>query len=364
MHCMLFRSVDRGVMVYCRKDDLGTALKTRVKYILKRHYTTSRSFSVEIHKKARRLDSDVYLCKVRIRGEKTIRLYAKRAREEAPTMKHEYETTKHLWDRYYYKEREMIIPKPIDYWKNEDTLFVEQVKGRRLSRILGYKGLPVIRWFFRTDLRKLINRAANWLAHFHLVTRKTKKISFKTAIQEDLENIILQWPSTLEQKQIDECFAKLRDIASSLDTIPHVITGRHGDYDPDNIIMAPDRTSVIDFAYFSYGTPLLDVANFMVSLELHSTPFHTMSYYGLGFYRKLANDFLATYNSIAEVPFLKDEVNLYRFLKFIRALGYAKKAVEMGSGNSFETLLLRLQSKYAAQQVENLLNGNGLRQKK
>ena len=206
-----------------------------------------------------------------------------------------------------------------------------------------------------------MNRAANWLAHFHSVTRKAKKITFNAAIQEDLENIIIQWPLALSQKEIDKCFIKLRDSALSLDTAPHIITGRHGDYDPDNILMASDRTCVIDFAYFSYGTPLLDVANFMVSLELHSTPVHTMSYHSLGFCRKLANDFLDTYNRIAKLPFSKDEVNLYRVLNFIRALGYAKKAVEMEPETSFRTLPLRLQSMYAAQQVENLLKGNDLR---
>jgi len=357
---MLICSIDGGITAYYKKENFKTALKHRVGYILKKQYKTSRPLSVEIHKKSSSLDSDVYLCKVGIRGEKTIRLYAKRAREEAFIIKHEYEMTKHLWDRYYYKEREMIIPKPIDYWENGATLFVERVKGRRLSTILGYKGLPVIRWFFPTSFRELMNHAANWLAHFHSVTRKTKKISFNAAIQEDLKNIIVQWPSAISQKQIDKCFVKLRDFALSLDTTPHTITGRHGDYDPDNIIMASDRTCVIDFAYFSYGTPLLDVANFMVTLELHSTPFHTMSYHSLGFWRKFANYFLATYNSIAKLPFSKDEVNLYRVLKFIRALGYAKKAVEMGSENSFGTLLLRLQSIYAAQQVKNFLKGNDL----
>lgn len=350
-----------GVMVYYKKENFKTALKNRVEYILKKHYKTSRPFSVEIHKKSSSLDSDVYLCKVGIRGEKPIRLYAKRAREEGLIIKHEYETMKHLWDRYYYKEGEMIIPKPIDYWENGATLFVERVKGRRLSRILGCKALPVFRWFFPTNLRELMNCAANWLAHFHSVTRKAKKISFNAAVQEDLKNISVQWPSVLGQKQIDKCFVKLRDFALNLDTTPHIITGRHGDYDPDNILMSSDRTCVIDFAYFSYGTPLLDVANFMVSLELHSTPVHTMSYHSLGFCRKLANDFLATYNRIAKLPFSKDEVNLYRVLKFIRALGYAKKAVEMGPENSFWTLLLRLQSMYAAQQIENLLKGNDLR---
>ena len=137
-------------MVYYEKEYFKTALKNRVEYILKKHYKTSHPFNVKIHKKSSSLDSDVYLCKVGIRGEKPIRLYAKRAREEGLIIKHEYETMKHLWDRYYYKEGEMIIPKPIDYWENGATLFIEQVKGRRLSRILGCKGLPVFRWFFPT----------------------------------------------------------------------------------------------------------------------------------------------------------------------------------------------------------------------
>lgn len=349
-------------MLYSRKENFKTTLKNRVECILKKHYKTSHPFNVEIHKKSSSLDSDVYLCKVEIQGDKPIRLYAKRAREEGLIITHEYETMKHLWDRYYHKEREMIIPKPIDYWENEATLFVERVKGRRLSMILGYEGLPVFRWFFSTSLREQMNRAADWLAHFHSITRKTQRISFNAALQEDLKNIVVRWSPTLSQRQIEKCFIKLGDSALSLNATPHIITGRHGDYDPDNIIMASDQTCVIDFAHFSFGTPLLDVANFMVTLELHSTPFHTMSFHSLSFYRKLANDFLATYNRTANLPFSEDEVNLYRILKFIRSLGYAKKALEMVPENSLQTsasaLLLRLQIMYATQQIENFLKGN------
>jgi aminoglycoside phosphotransferase (APT) family kinase protein len=282
-------------------------------------------------------------------------------------MKHEYETMKHLWDQFYYKERQMTIPKPIDYWEDEDTLSVERIKGSRLSAILGYEGLPLLRWFYYTNLRERMNRAANWLAHFHSLTRKTQRISFNEALQEDLKNVILQWPPTLSQMQIEKCATKLRDLALSLDTTPHIITGRHGDFDPDNIIMSADQTCVIDFAYFSCGTPLLDVTNFMVTLELHSTPFHTMSFRNLRFYRKLANDFLVTYNSTADLPFSKDEVNLYRVLKFIRALGYAKKALGTDQGKSLQTsprvLLLRLQSMYATEQIESFLENNDSRKK-
>lgn len=342
----------------CRKETLETALTNRVEYILREHYKTS-PFNIRVRKKSSGLDSDVYLCQADIGDDEPIRLYTKKSRKERPSMKHEYETLNHLWDQYYYKERQMTVPKPIDYWEDGEMLSVERAKGSRLSTILGYEGLPLLRWFYYTDLREQMNRVANWLAHFHSFTRKTQRISFNEALQEDLENVILQWPPALSLMQIEKCATKLRDSALSLDTAPHIITGRHGDFDPDNIIISADQTCVIDFAYFSFGTPLLDVANFMVTLELHSTPFHTMSFHNLRFYRKLANDFLVTYNSTADLPFSKDEVNLYRVLKFIRALGYAKKALEMDPGKSLQTspraLLQRLQSMYATQQIKSFL---------
>jgi len=341
-----------GRPIVHHKKDFKTALENRVKYILKKHYKTSRPFNVKIHKKSSSLDSDVYLCKVKIEGKKPIRLYAKRARGEKSITKREYEVLKYLWNRCYRKERRMGIPKPVDYWEDGATLFVERAKGRRLSMILGSAGLPVLRWFFSTSLRDMTNRAATWLARFHLATRKSKKINFHVAIEEDLKNIVRHWPSVFSQKQIDRCSAKLRDSALSLGTTPHITTGRHGDYDPDNIIVTSKQACVIDFAYFNYGTPLFDVAKFMVSLELHSTPIHTMGYRSLGFYRKLADNFLATYNSVAERPFSKEEVNLYRVLVFLRALGYAKKAEKMKTEGLIWPILLRWQSMYAIQQIE------------
>lgn len=59
-----------------------------------------------------------------------------------------------------------------------------------------------------------------------------------------------------------------RDLDAKVRTLPPVaVTGIHRDYYPDQVIIAPDRTWLLDLDLYAIGDPAIDVANFIAHLR-------------------------------------------------------------------------------------------------
>lgn len=298
--------------------------------------------------------SDIYLCKGYSSVITPIYLFAKHGKRKGEAKK-EYDILQFLWEKHYHQEKRLCIPNPIYYADTIDTLFTERVSGIPLAQTLRYKSMPLWWRVSNREIEEYINNAAIWLKSFHIVTGQSKKISLESSIETDSSKIAQHPPACLSKKVVEHCISKLRKLAINLNAPPHNKTGRHGDYYHENIIISPQKTTVIDFAQFNYGTPLYDIAQFIVNLEIYGN----FRFYNTDFFHSLANLFLATYNEFdkeSTTSFSRDAVSLYKIQLLLDELKWSELInKETPSSNPFANHFIRLTNRYAINGIKNFI---------
>ena len=133
---------------------------------------------------------------------------------------------------------------------------------------------------------------------------------------------------------------------------PHNKTGRHGDYYDENILMSPEKVSAIDFGLFSYGTPIFDVAKFIVSLDLYR-----YFRYNKKFFQSLANTFLKTYNKSNKIVSISDEaLRLYKIVVLLHELKWSELfETDFPSNNPFIRYTVGGITKYSVSEIRNFV---------
>jgi len=126
-------------------------------------------------------------------------------------------------------------------------------------------------------LERACEASGRWLQHFQRITaapRQTPGTSedLLERMRADLDACLEMGLSEMEAgRMLAFCAAHLT--AADAERLPAV--GVHPDFQPDNVLVAPDRITVIDFPSFQYGHAASDVARFLVTLEFFSrTPLY------------------------------------------------------------------------------------------
>ena len=310
-----------------RNGDFDHKLKQRFKIVLEENYQghDSERFTISIQKQTSSVYSDVYLCRASLKEKAPIRLIAKYVKDDQFSIKNEFDILSDLWEKHYHQKKTLAIPEPIKYFEDPNIMFLKKVDGVPLANNLRKKA-PFFLWrVFQPELEGCIKASANWLKTFHELTMKKDEVTIKTAIEEDLK-LLGQFPSgAASTKLVRRCKNKLLSLADKAPNSLYHKTGRHGDYYDENIILSPGRTSVIDFAMFSYGLPLFDVVKFIVNLEIYSK----FTYYNTHFFQSLIDLFLRQYyraNKVAKLS--SDAVKLYKPILLLHELKWSEQSVK------------------------------------
>jgi Ser/Thr protein kinase RdoA (MazF antagonist) len=161
----------------------------------------------------------------------------------------------------------LAVPRPIAIFPEALAVVTEEVPGDRLHALLERGVVP---WSPRRRLAALAEHcraAGRWLRRVQDLTRQAERRPLpRAALLERIErDVILCARHGLRDgaRLLDACRARLDDAGAS--ALP--VVGVHPDFQPDNVVIAPARVTVLDFTSYHHGPALSDPVRFLVSVD-------------------------------------------------------------------------------------------------
>lgn len=159
------------------------------------------------------------------------------------------------------------VPRPIAIFPEDLAVVTEAVPGERLHALVK-RGAR--RWAGSAELATLAahcRAAGTWLATVQDLTREEECRPLPAAgLLERIERDVavcarhgLRDGAAL----VAACRARLEAVSE----VPLPVVGVHPDFQPDNVMVAPGRVTVLDFTSFQPGPAVADPARFLVSLD-------------------------------------------------------------------------------------------------
>jgi aminoglycoside phosphotransferase (APT) family kinase protein len=177
----------------------------------------------------------------------------------------EFETLADLYPRF------LDVPgcgvaRPIAYFPEHMTVVTSEVQGQNFHVMLKRQA---VLWRHRERALSTQCQAAGiWLRHFQRFTDqgRTKALPVDELLEEirtDVSRCVDQgMPASAAEALLDHVRARAARATGC--GVP--VVGEHPDFQPDNILIADDGVTVIDFTSFQLGAPHSDVARFLASV--------------------------------------------------------------------------------------------------
>src|SRR6266513_2013040 len=169
------------------------------------------------------------------------------------------EYLRELWRAGFDRNSKFSTPQAFAYVPSLRLLLQEKIHGLSVREV-----------FLDTDWDKQIEaaqRSALWLAHFHDLAPRRGQV-----VTPDVLSILLEkWAgrlATLDRPlamKSNTLFRRLAAELPKLDTTEHL--AGHSSYSPDHVLLADDRTAVIDWDTYDQADPARDLARFIVTTE-------------------------------------------------------------------------------------------------
>lgn len=226
----------------------------------------------------------------------------------------EFETLADLYPRF------LDVPgcgvaRPIAYFPEYMTVVTSEVRGQNFHALLKRKAA----WWRRGewDLSARGQAAGHWLRNFQHFTGQGR--SEPLPVDELLAEIRADVARCVDQgmpaADAEALLADARARAARVQDHLVPVVGQHPDYQPDNILIADNGVTVIDFTSFQHGAPQSDVARFVAGvLFLAKSPFYPWSRM-----QRVAAAFLRGYGETPEDT--GDALMLYATVFMVRAAG-------------------------------------------
>ncbi len=207
----------------------------------------------------------------------------------------EYKHLKLIWENIECEKGPIRVPRPLDFYEDLNALLTERVPGERFSRALLRNAS---RGAAKDDYQRMTEGAAlcgQWLRAFHDLTEKAQQHPFDSGFVDDVNTKLELFESFGFPRQASK---RLKNTVRELSTYGKLInaplSGRHGDYGPQNVHIGDGFVYVFDLNYHTDAIIYDDIDYFLVTLEtLNPYPKHVL------FDRKkvmaLRNNFLAGY---------------------------------------------------------------------
>lgn len=180
----------------------------------------------------------------------------------------EYRVLSFLWREFSHRSTRLAVPQPLDYFPEQGALVVEKCPGEKLSQSLRWA-----RWLPTTSRRRRlcqqVKMCGQWLALLHEITQRSGDPSgiYRRIEREFYGNLQLCQALGLDSalaRQIAAWFEQKRTIAF---TGNHLIVGHHGDFGPYNVLVSPEKVTVIDFEGWREGILYEDLCYFLSLIE-------------------------------------------------------------------------------------------------
>ena len=230
----------------------------------------------------------------------------------------EYNHLRLMWENVECRNGPIRVPRPLDFYDDMNALLTEKVPGERFSRALLRSASLGAR---REDHERSIQGAVlcgRWLREFHRLTSKSDEHPFDTAFIDDVNEKLELFESFGFPRETSK---RLRNTVEDLRAYGRLIkapvSGRHGDYGPQNVHVGDGFVYVFDLNYHTSAFVYDDINYFLVTLEtLNPYPRHFL------FDRRkvmtLRDDFLGGYFGSNQPLTLEQKVLLEGF--YIKSL--------------------------------------------
>ena len=169
------------------------------------------------------------------------------------------EYLRELWRAGFDRNSKFSTPQAFAYVPSLRLLLQEKIHGLSVREV-----------FLGTDWDKQIEaaqRSALWLAYFHDLAPRRGQV-----VTPDVLSVLLEkWAgrlATLDRPLVlksTKLFRRLAAELPKLDTTEHL--AGHSSYSPDHVLLADDRTAVIDWDTYDQADPARDLARFIVTTE-------------------------------------------------------------------------------------------------
>jgi aminoglycoside phosphotransferase (APT) family kinase protein len=157
----------------------------------------------------------------------------------------------------------LSVPRPLAYWKSLHLLLLEKARGRVLRQ-----------WIYgcETDWPRLLRPVSEWLAALHaLPVDVPERLDPVREIQR-----LRQWGAELSASPKGWLVHERRRIESLVDLIESLLDGprssapclTHGDFHPENVLMAGTAVVAIDFEHACMADPARDVGFLLAQIEI------------------------------------------------------------------------------------------------
>jgi len=219
--------------------------------------------------------------------------------------KRAFETLNHLYNKRFNKGF-FQVPRPLDYIREPNAFFYQEVKGDSLELLLEKKKLAPV----------LFKRLAEFLFQIHSLDFKGIKAR------------------TLGIKDYKECFEELKKLTPSCRSLPPPLKKItfleklnkgdcfvHGDFYPSNIIIGQNKLFLIDFDKAGKGNFLLDLLSFYFWFDLPKIKPLKLSSEEI---RKYRDTFLMHYCQLSNLNFpeIKAQLKKFKIKIFLNCLHY------------------------------------------
>lgn len=180
----------------------------------------------------------------------------------------EYEALSFFWREFSQRSTRLAVPKPLDYFPEHAALVVEKCPGEKLSRSLRWA-----RWLQTTAGRRRlcqqVKACGQWLALFHHITQRSAdpSVIYRRIEREFYRNLEICEVRGLDPALAAQIAVWFERKKSGAFTGDHQIVGHHGDFGPHNVLVSPEKITVIDFEGWQEGILYEDLCYFLGLIE-------------------------------------------------------------------------------------------------
>jgi len=230
--------------------------------------------------------------------------YTKKIRETSESKK----SKKGVWEimNFLYTSPinvpQKTIARPIDFISQYNLLFYEEVPGTPLSQLMAENN--------KTEVKRALILAAQWLAKLHRIKFKTKiKKAFypQTRGYKILFKQIKKYFPNLKKDLVQD---KILEFTDEIWKTENVLI--HADFYPGNIIVNKDQLFIIDFDKAGSGPGLMDIATLYGALEFPNSVWKIR--FNQKELKELQTAFLKKYCQSRGINYTKTKSNLKMFL--------------------------------------------------
>lgn len=206
------------------------------------------------------------------------RVVAKVFKKNRETAQAQYNAMKILWPRFLEGSREIVIPRPLDFFPDIQTVVMEWVPGINLRKLANKVSNPFTFSQERYDLPEYIRLSGQWLRQFHEVGNQGKRgaLDVVEKFQELKEELNRCQQYGLEKNICRQIMLFVEQEFEKILTDEAEISYIHGDFKLDNVLATSHSIAIVDLSISFENLIYHDIASFINSiilLPLFAIPF-------------------------------------------------------------------------------------------